>query len=580
MQRQDVAAVGDLLQASTDVNARQVDGMTALHWAAYYDDTALVGRLVEAGADVHAANRYGVTPLSLAAENANAEMVERLLGAGADPNTTLPGGETVLMTAARTGRVGAVRALLAAGANLVAQEPVRGQTALMWAVAEGHADVVETLVEVGADFRTPLASGFTPFLFAVREGHLGVVQTLARRGCGCQPHGRRGDPPGAGVPHRRAAPGRDHAADGGGHQRPLGRRRGAARRGRRSERRRPRLYRAAPGSAGAQAGGRRQRPGAVRFGSDVESRSRPQARRARRADLNARMSERRNLNVTRHHEVGSTPFMLAALVADAELMRMLTELGADPLAKNDEFSTPLMAAAGLGTRSPGEDAGTEEEVLETVKLLLELGDDINAVDDNGETAMHGAAYKNLPRVVEFLAANGANDRRLERGEPLRLDAADDRPGLPLRELQAVTGDRRRPRKGDGRGWRRTVERGGCRGRRHLRAADTSRAAAASRCRAAALISRHFRRTSEASLGSVKVPGGNSTSRFGNAQSACAPVGPLRMRQVWRSMGRGSENARRRGQPDWRGGADRGRIRTVSARVGHSLLRSANSWHGS
>ena len=66
-----------------------------------------------------------------------------------------------------------------------------------------------------------------------------------------------------------------------------------------------------------------------------------------------------------------------------------------------------MAAAGLGTRSPGEDAGTEHEVLEAVKLVLDLGDDINAVDDNGETAMHGAAYKNLPRVVEFLAANGA-----------------------------------------------------------------------------------------------------------------------------------------------------------------------------
>ena len=143
VQRQDLAAVGDLLQASTDVNARQVDGMTALHWAAYHDDAHLVERFVEAGADVHAENRYGVTALSLAAENANVEMVERLLAAGADPNTTLPGGETVLMTAARTGRVGAVRALLAAGADIGAGEVERGQTALMWAVAEGHVDVVE-----------------------------------------------------------------------------------------------------------------------------------------------------------------------------------------------------------------------------------------------------------------------------------------------------------------------------------------------------------------------------------------------------------------------------------------------------
>ena len=66
-----------------------------------------------------------------------------------------------------------------------------------------------------------------------------------------------------------------------------------------------------------------------------------------------------------------------------------------------------MVAAGLGTRSPGEDAGTESEVLEAVQVALDLGNDINAVDNNGETAMHGAAYKNLPTVVKFLAAKGA-----------------------------------------------------------------------------------------------------------------------------------------------------------------------------
>ena len=89
-------------------------------------------------------------------------------------------------------------------------------------------------------------------------------------------------------------------------------------------------------------------------------------------------------------------------------MRALVELGADPLLPNADNSTPLMAAAGLGTRSPGEDAGTEPEVLAAVRLALELGADIDAVDDNGETAMHGAAYKNLPKVVALLAAKGAD----------------------------------------------------------------------------------------------------------------------------------------------------------------------------
>jgi len=128
---------------------------------------------------------------------------------------------------------------------------------------------------------------------------------------------------------------------------------------------------------------------------------------AKGADLNARMSRRANLCNTRLNEVGATPFMMAALTADAELMRELAKLGADPYIPNVDNSTPLMAAAGLATRSPGEDAGTESEVIEAVQAALDLGADINAVDMNGETAMHAAAYKNLPGVVKYLAAKGA-----------------------------------------------------------------------------------------------------------------------------------------------------------------------------
>jgi ankyrin repeat protein len=107
------------------------------------------------------------------------------------------------------------------------------------------------------------------------------------------------------------------------------------------------------------------------------------------------------------NKTGATPFFMAADTADVPLMKLLVELGADPLIPNADDTTPLMAAAGLGTYAPGEEAGTEAEALDAVKLMLELGDDVNAVDEHGETAMHGAAYANLPKMVALLAERGA-----------------------------------------------------------------------------------------------------------------------------------------------------------------------------
>ena len=106
--------------------------------------------------------------------------------------------------------------------------------------------------------------------------------------------------------------------------------------------------------------------------------------------------------------VGATPLMMAARAADAPLMRLLATLGADPLLVNEDNTTVLMAAAGVGTHSPGEDAGTDSEGFEAVKVAVELGIDVNAVNKDGDTAMHGAAYKQFPSVVRYLAERGAN----------------------------------------------------------------------------------------------------------------------------------------------------------------------------
>ena len=259
VQQRDGAAVDRLLDERADVNAAQVDGMTALHWAAYNDDADLVGRLLDAGADAHARNRYGVFPLALAAENGNAAMVRRLLEAGADAGATLPGGETVLMTAARSGRVGVVRALVAYGADVEASEPRRRQTALLWAAAEGHADRRRDADRGGGRLHHPPRLGLhgAPLRGAGGAPRRGPPAPRRRRRR--QRRGRRGRPGGADVPHRAAGPGRHHAAASRGDQRPLGRGGGAARGRRRPERGRPRIHGAAHHPQGAQAGRGRQR---------------------------------------------------------------------------------------------------------------------------------------------------------------------------------------------------------------------------------------------------------------------------------------------------------------------------------
>jgi uncharacterized protein len=391
-----------LLQQHPDVNAAAPDGDTALHWAAYHDDLAMAELLIGAGANVDAANRYGVKPLSIAATNGSAPMIELLLNAKADPEAAMGEGETALMTAARSGNAEAVKALIAHGANINAKENWRGQTPLMWAAAEGHVEAAQALIAAGAEINASSKAGFTPFLFAVREGRPAVVAALLKASVSpneaLPPSVRRG---GAGAPHGSTA-----------------------------------LMLAVTNAhfelasqlldAGADPNDGVQGWTALHIISDVRkpgtgsndpappgSGSMDSLELVRRlvahgAKINARTARSRNVGLTSLNTEGATPFLLACRTADVELMRLLVSLGADATIPNSEKTTPLMVAAGVGTRSPGEDAGTEPEVLAAVKYLVEeLRADVNAVDEHNETAMHGVAYKHVASVAQYLADHGA-----------------------------------------------------------------------------------------------------------------------------------------------------------------------------
>ena len=423
----DADAVRALLERSIDVNAPAADGATALHWAVHRDDVELVALLIDAGAVVTTANRYGVQPLSLAAVNGNAAILERLLDAGADPNTSLPGGETALMTAARTGTPDAVRVLVAHGADVNVRDEVHGQTALMWAAARGNAPAIHVLAEVGADihartervggggfggYRSPFASppptGFTPLLFAVRGGHLDAVIVLLE--AGADVNGTLSDVQSALVVATANANWQlanylmDQGADP-----------NAAEAGWNALHQTVRTRRMNVGFG---------TPGPITAGT-VDSIDVIDKLIAKGVDVNARMTKNgiRDGQRNRLNRLGATAFFLAAKITDVEAMKLLVAAGADANIPSAEHTTPLMVAAGLDIWNPGEDGGSlpgqEEEVLEAVRMCVELGNDVNAVNDLHETALHGAAFRGANIVVEYLVEQGA-----------KLDARDQNGWIP------------------------------------------------------------------------------------------------------------------------------------------------------
>lgn len=430
--------------ADAEVDAAQPDGMTALHWATRHGNAGTVSKLLDAGAAADVRTEYGITPLAIACEAGRVGLVDALLAAGADARNAIPGEQTMLMLAARTGAADVVARLLAAGAEVNATE-VSDQTALMWAAAEGHDEVVAALLGAGAAVDARSKNDLSALVFAARHGSLGCCRLLLDAGADVNQTVRPPSTYGR-NPRARMAP-LLFAVESAHYETALELvRRGAD----------PNDQRSGYAPLHALSFVRRADKGDGVSG-DPEPRGSGQVTPLRfvrelvklGADVDRRLAHGRGGRAILNRK-GATPLLLAASTADLPLMQTLVELGADPTAANAVGSTPLLAASGIGVTSlVDEPPGSEAECIAAIDWLLAHGADLHAIDDNGETAMHGAAYRNYPGLVRHLAAIGMRrdvwDAKNRHGtDPMDI-ARGNRPGAfkPSPETAAAIEEVRR-----------------------------------------------------------------------------------------------------------------------------------------
>jgi ankyrin repeat protein len=450
IQAGDRKAALDLIAAGADVNKAQPDGTTPLQWATYRVDRELVDRLLKKGAKANVTNRFGASPLHEAVRVANVELVGMLLEAGADANAANADGQTALMLAARTGNVAVAEALVKAGADVNRREAFKEQSAVMWAAGENQPGMVAFLVSKGADLSIRAkatdwgsqisseprvqyrpSGGLTPLLYAARAGCLGCVQTMVQAGADKD----RPNPDGMtamimaldnGYPevaHYLLVQGANpHVWDWWG---------------------RTALYVAVTMRGGGRDGRARSRsPESLAFINallDAGVNANPQLafKEPSRGGRDNRFAD--DLLTT-----GATPLLRAAQTFDNEVVALLLAHGAEVDLPNASGVTPLMAAAGIGTRNAagvlgaGPGANVADLSVGTMELLRKAGADVNArildvtsltgriartntmTDRQGQTALHLAAELGRVLVVKYLIEHGA-----------RADLKDDAGKTPL-----------------------------------------------------------------------------------------------------------------------------------------------------
>jgi ankyrin repeat protein len=406
--KQDQKAVRALITQKVDVNARSSDGSTALLWLAHWNDVDNAASLLNAGADANLANDFRTTPLSEACTNASGALVRLLLKSGANPNLAVATGETPLMTCARSGSADSVRLLVEYGAAVNSKEPSQNQTALMWAAAERHADVVKALIDAHVDLTARTKPGFTALHFAARVGDLESVKLLLAAGVNINILTQAGEgetarnATGSGFTPLLVATMRaqvdtalyllEHGAD-------------------------PNILAGGltplhwacttwEGFASNPVYGFEDAMSGI---PDRQAKLRlVKSLLAHGANVNARMTKKQPQFATGYTDsVGATPFLLASSVDDVEMMHILLDAGGDPKIPTATKATAIMAATGLN-HGIGESLLTEKDATDAVKLLLDLGLDPKGETTFGENALFGPAYRGWNTLLAQLIDLGVN----------------------------------------------------------------------------------------------------------------------------------------------------------------------------